>query len=85
MPDVSDTQIAFVYAGDIWVVSKSGGTAQRLSSPMGEEALPRFSPDGKSIAFNANYDGNTDIYIVPSSGGTPERITHHPMPERMLD
>jgi len=85
MPDVSATQIAFVYAGDIWVVPKTGGTAQRLSSPLGEEALPRFSPDGQWIAFNANYDGNTDIYVVPAKGGTPERITHHPMPERTLD
>ena len=65
-PDVSETQIAFVYAGDIWVVNKTGGTAQRLSSPRGEESFPRFSPDGSRIAFSANYDGNTDIYVVPT-------------------
>ena len=56
MPDVSDTQISFVYAGDIWVVPKEGGLAQRLSSPPGEETLPRFSPDGlSSIRIHAKY------------------------------
>src|SRR5579864_3637125 len=63
-PDVSATQIAFVYAGDIWVAPKSGGEAVRLSSPKGEETFPRFSPDGSQIAFSGNYDGNIDIYVV---------------------
>ena len=83
--DVSDTHIVFVYAGDIWVVAKSGGVAQRLSTPTGEEQFPRFSPDGSRIAFQANYDGNVDIYVVPTLGGQVERLTHHPMPDRMLD
>src|SRR3954468_17712652 len=60
-PHVSATQIAFVYAGDIWVAPKTGGGALRLSSPRGEETFPRFSPDGTQIAFIGNYDGNTDI------------------------
>jgi tricorn protease len=77
-PDVSETHIAFVYAGDIWLVEKGGGTAHRLSSPPGEELFPRFSPDGSRLAFSANYDGNTDIYVVPSMGGSPTRITYHP-------
>ncbi|UCC49239.1 MAG: PD40 domain-containing protein, partial [Gemmatimonadota bacterium] len=68
-PDVSQTHIAFVYAGDIWVVPKTGGTAVRLSSPRGEESFPRFSPDGSTIAFSGNYDGNTDIYTIPTMGG----------------
>ncbi|MFQ5629956.1 MAG: PDZ domain-containing protein, partial [bacterium] len=84
-PDVSQTHITFVYAGDIWIVPKEGGLASRLSSPKGEESFPRFSPDGKHIAFSGNYDGNTDIYVIPTFGGTPERITHHPMGDRMLD
>ncbi len=84
-PDVSQTHITFVYAGDIWVVSKEGGTASRLSSPKGEETFPRFSPDGSRIAFSGNYDGNTDIYTIPTLGGTPERITHHPSGERIVD
>ena len=84
-PDVSATQIAFVYAGDIWVAPKGGGVAVRLSSPRGEESFPRFSPDGKAIAFTGDYDGNQDIYVVSTGGGVPSRLTHHPMPDRMLD
>jgi tricorn protease len=84
-PDVSATQIAFVYAGDIWVAPKSGGAAMRLSSPKGEESFPRFSPDGSLIAFSGNYDGNTDIYVVPAAGGLPKRLTYHGDPDRMLE
>ena len=82
-PDVSQTHIAFVYAGDIWLVEKGGGTAHRLSSPRGEETFPRFSPDGSRLAFTANYDGNSDIYAVPSMGGAPVRVTHHPNAEML--
>ena len=63
-PDVSATHIAFVYAGDVWVAPKTGGTAHRLSSPRGQESFPRFSPDGSQIAFSANYDGNTDALFI---------------------
>jgi tricorn protease len=83
-PDVSADNIAFVYAGDIWVVPKSGGVANRLSTPKGQEQFPRFSPDGAWIAFSGNYDGNADIYVVATSGGMPRRITHHPFPDRIL-
>ena len=84
-PDVSDTHITFVYAGDIWVVPKTGGTAQRLSSPPGEETFPRFSPDGSTIAFSGNYDGNLDVYTIPTMGGEPTRITYDPMGDRLID
>jgi len=84
-PDVSATHITFVYAGDIWVVEKEGGTARRLSSPPGEESFPRFSPDGSRIAFSGNYDGNTDVYVVPSLGGEALRVTYHPADDRLLD
>jgi tricorn protease len=84
-PDVSATHVTFVYAGDIWTVPKQGGLATRLSSPRGEEAFPRFSPDGSSIAFSANYDGNQDVYIVASQGGEPVRVTWHPMSDRLVD
>jgi tricorn protease len=84
-PDVSATHIAFVYAGDIWIVPKTGGTASRLSSPPGEEQYPRFSPDGSRIAFSGNYDGNTDVYVMPAMGGAVERVTYHPAPDRLLD
>jgi len=84
-PDVSATQITFVYAGDIWTVPKGGGVATRLSSPAGEEMFPRFSPDGKTIAYSANYDGNLDVYVVGATGGMPVRLTHHPMGDRLID
>ena len=84
-PDVSETQITFVYAGDIWVVGKEGGMANRLSSPLGEESRPRFSPDGSKIAYTANYDGNPEVYVIPAMGGTPRRITFHPMWDGLLD
>ena len=84
-PDVSATQIAFVYAGDVWLVPRQGGTAQRLSTPAGEESFPRFSPDGARLAFSGNYDGNTDLYVVPVTGGMPTRLTHHPATDRMLE
>ena len=84
-PDVSETHIAFVYAGDIWVVEKGGGTANRLSSPPGEEQFPRFSPDGSRLAFTGNYDGNSDIYVIPAMGGTPKRLTYHPDTDLLFD
>lgn len=83
-PDVSESQIAFCYAGDIWVAPKAGGKAVKLSSPKGEEALPKFSPDGKKIAFSGNYNGNTDIYIISAEGGIPQRVTYHSYNDRML-
>lgn len=84
-PDVSASQVAFVYAGDIWVVAKAGGMAQRLSSPAGEESVPKFSPDGGKLAFTGNYDGNQDIYVVDAAGGAPTRVTHHPGSDRVVD
>jgi len=83
-PDVSATQITFVYGGDIWIVAKEGGIAQRLSTPAGEESFPRFSPDGTMIGFTGNYDGNEDIFVIPVGGGVPSRVTHHPDEDRML-
>lgn len=77
-PDVSQDKIVFVYAGDIWSVGKSGGVAARLSSPKGQEFFPKFSPDGTQIAFSGNYDGNIDVYLMPSEGGEVKRLTHHP-------
>ncbi len=84
-PDVSKDKITFSYAGDIWIVKKDGGTAVKLSSPKGTEVLPKFSPDGKFIAFSANYNGNVDIYTVPVEGGIPNRVTFHSYNDRMLD
>jgi tricorn protease len=76
--------MAFLYAGDLWVAPKAGGTAQRLTTAPGDEHYPRFSPDGSRVAFTGNYDGNPDIYIIPAMGGEPLRVTHHPGPDRVL-
>ena len=84
-PDISATQVTFVYGGDIWIVSKNGGTANKLTSSAGEESYPRFSPDGKTIAYSASYNGNTDIYSIPAGGGMPARLTYHSMPDRMVE
>src|SRR5215204_806771 len=84
-PDVSKDQIVFTYANDLWVMPKEGGTAVKLSSPAGVETYPKFSPDGKSIAFTGNYDGNSDVYVIAASGGVPVRLTAHGYPDRTID
>src|SRR5262245_12964001 len=83
-PSVSKDQIAFVYAGDIWLVPKKGGAAVRLTSSPGEESFPRFSPDGTKVAYSASYDGNVDVYVAPAIGGEPKRLTYHPMADRVI-
>lgn len=84
-PDVSQTHIVFSYANGLWIVPKSGGRAEPIANPPGQESFPRFSPDGKRIAFVGNYDGNRDLYTVPVSGGVPHRVTHHPGGEILCD
>jgi tricorn protease len=84
-PDVSQNQIVFTYANDIWIMPKEGGTAIKLSSPAGVEIFPKFSPDGKSVAFSGNYDGNMDVYVIPVAGGIPSRLTQHGYPDRVVD
>ena len=84
-PDVSETQVSFIYAGDVWTVPKTGGMATRLSSPAGTESFPKFSPDGKHIAFSANYHGNTDVYVIPTNGGIPLRLTQHSSGDKVID
>ena len=84
-PDVSATHVVFVYGDDLWVVPREGGTAVPLASPEGVEAFPRFSPDGKRIAFVASYDGTQEIHVVPTKGGVPRRVTWHPGTEDLCD
>jgi len=74
-PTTNDTQIVFCYAGEIYTVGKDGGMARRLTSGPGYSSFPRFSPDGKQIAFTSQYDGNTEVYIMPAEGGAPKRLT----------
>lgn len=77
-PAMNRTQIVFSYAGDLWTVGRQGGNAARLTSGAGIEDNPVFSPDGETIAFTGEYDGNVDVYTMPATGGVPRRITYHP-------
>ena len=83
--DVSQTQITFVYGGDLWVMPKSGGTAIQVTHSPGEESYPRFSPDGKHIAYTASYQGNMDVYVMPVLGGLPTRVTYSSFADRMIE
>jgi len=76
-PTVSKTQVVFAYGGYLWSVPREGGDARQLTTG-GHEGLPVFSPDGKWIAFTAMYDGNADVFVMPSEGGEPRRLTWHP-------
>jgi tricorn protease len=77
-PSVSSTHIVFVYANDLWEARHDGSDVMRLTSNEGAEFAPHFSPDGKTIAFTGQYDGNTDVYTIPAEGGIPTRLTWHP-------
>ncbi|HET6374306.1 MAG TPA: S41 family peptidase [Candidatus Polarisedimenticolia bacterium] len=74
-PTLSKESIAFVYGGDLWTVPRSGGVARQLTTDPGIEWFPRFSPDGRWIAFTGEYDGNRDVYVIPAEGGEPKRLT----------
>lgn len=77
-PDLHDGKIVFAHANDLWLVDREGGDALRLTSDEGNESNPKFSPDGKWIAFTGQYGGNSDVYVIPSQGGMPKRLTWHP-------
>jgi len=77
-PSLSATDIVFVYANDLWLVDRSGGSAKRLTTNEGNENNPHFSADGKQIAFSAEYGGNMDVYVIDADGGSPKRLTWHP-------
>jgi tricorn protease len=74
-PTTNDREIVFCYAGELYTVAKDGGVARRLTSGPGYTSFPRFSPDGKQIAFTSEYDGNREVYVMPAEGGTPKRLT----------
>ena len=75
-PATNGTEIVFTYAGDLYKAPIAGGEAKRLTSHIGYEMFPRYSPDGKTIAFTGQYDGNTEVYTIPSEGGEPLRLTY---------
>ncbi|HVK18455.1 MAG TPA: PDZ domain-containing protein [Fimbriiglobus sp.] len=81
MPAVGPKGIAFVYAEDLWVADLDGKNPRRLTTDVGVESNPVFSPDGETIAFGAQYEGNTDVYTIPVRGGSPTRLTWHPGPD----
>ncbi|MFI3265203.1 MAG: PDZ domain-containing protein [Rikenellaceae bacterium] len=81
-PASNGEEIIFSYAGDLYKVPMSGGSAMRLTSHIGYEMFPRYSPDGKSVAFTAQYDGNTEVYTIPAEGGEPLRLTYTPTNSR---
>ena len=74
--DISKDRVVFAYAGDLWISSREGGAARRLTSHVGDELYPKFSPDGKWIAFTGEYDGNPDVYVISAEGGEPKRLRH---------
>ncbi|HKM46212.1 MAG TPA: PDZ domain-containing protein [Terriglobales bacterium] len=87
-PDVYKDKIAFMYGGDLWLASSSGGTARRITSHPGRELFPKFSPDGKWLAFTGQYDGNFNVYVMSSEGGQPKQLTFYqgsaqPLTDRM--
>ncbi len=84
-PDVSSDEITFVYAEDVWLVPIDGGIAKRITSTRGMEYFPKFSPDGKTIAFTANYDGNNDVYTISHQGFNLNRLTFHPGGDMVVD
>ncbi len=77
-PAISNDHIAFIYAHDLWVANADGTQPKRLTVDEGVESQPYFSPDGKHIAFTAEYDGNRDVFVLPVEGGIPKRMTWHP-------
>lgn len=85
-PDLSATQVTFVYAGDIYVAGRDGGAAVRLTAHAGQELYPKFSPDGSQIAFSAEYNGTRQVYVMSARGGAPKQLTWYsdvgPMPMR---
>jgi len=77
-PDIHGDQVVFVYGGDLWIASSSGGTARRLTAHPGLERYPKFSPDGQWVAFNGQYDGDEQVYVMPTAGGEPQQLTYYP-------
>ena len=77
-PDIHGDRVVFCYAGDIWTAPATGGTATRLTAHPGLELFPKFSPDGKWIAFTGQYDGDEQVYVIPAAGGEPRQLTFYP-------
>ncbi|MEW5902550.1 MAG: protease, partial [Acidobacteriota bacterium] len=83
-PTLSKTEVVFAFGGDLWTVGRGGGEAVRLTTGMGTERDPFFSPDGSQVAFTGEYEGNTDVYVVSATGGVPRRLTYHPYEDAVV-
>jgi len=77
-PTISAEYLAFLYAGELWLANRDGSQPRRLTAQKGRKVAPRFSPDGRWIAFSGDYDGNLSVYVIPVEGGSPTRLTYHP-------
>ncbi len=77
-PSVHGDEVAFTYASDIWIANIHGGYARHVTTSPGQEVKAQFSPDGTEIAFTGQYDGGTDVYVMPTNGGEPKRLTYEP-------
>ncbi|HET9786928.1 MAG TPA: hypothetical protein VFP47_07330, partial [Pyrinomonadaceae bacterium] len=77
-PDIHGDRVVFTYAGDLWTAPVTGGSAIRLTAHPGVEVFAKFSPDGKWIAFTGQYDGDEQVYVIPSGGGVPRQLTFYP-------
>jgi tricorn protease len=77
-PDIHGDKVIFTYGGDLWLASTNGGAATRLTTHPGVEVFAKFSPDGKWIAFTGQYDGDEQVYVIPTTGGEPKQLTFYP-------
>jgi tricorn protease len=84
-PDIHKDKIVFSYGGDLWLVPSAGGVARRITTHPGLEIFPKFSPDGKNIAFTGQYDGNSEVYVMPAEGGDPKQLTFLPSPMHLSE
>ncbi|MCX7554523.1 PDZ domain-containing protein [Marinicella sp. S1101] len=84
-PAISEKHIAFIYANDLWVANRDGSQPRRLTVNPGQESYPVFSPDGSMLAFEGQYDGNDDVFVVAVTGGVPKRLTWHPYADAVVD
>src|SRR5580658_8036346 len=83
-PVMNKTTIVFTYAGDLWSVPREGGVAVRLTGGTGNETEAAIAPDGATLAFTGEYDGNIDVFTMPVAGGVPKRVTYHPDADRVV-
>jgi tricorn protease len=84
-PDIRGDRIVFSYGGDLWLVGSTGGVARRITSHPGLELFPKFSPDGKWIAFTGQYDGHFNVFVIPAEGGEPKQLTFNPGGEHIAE